>query len=59
MLNHALIPMSSWHMPTPVVGLKALHDLSGTAVLDEVPKVMLSDTAAASTRGLPEASRTW
>jgi hypothetical protein len=58
-LNHALMPMSSWHVLTPVVVLKALHDLANTSVSVEVPEVMLSDTVAASTRGFPEASRTW
>jgi hypothetical protein len=58
-LNHALMPMSSWHVLTPVVVLKALHDLADTAVSVEVPEAMLSDTVAASTCGFPEASRTW
>jgi len=58
-LNHALMPMSSWHVLTPVVGSKVLQSLSDTAVSVEVPEVMLSDTIAGSTRGLPAASRTW
>ena len=59
MLNHALMPMSSWHVPTPVVVSKALHDLAGIALSEEVPEVMLSHTVAASTCGFPEASLTW
>jgi len=58
-LNHALMPMSSWHVLTPVVVLKALHGLADTAMSLEVPEVMLSDTVAASTCGFPKASRTW
>jgi len=58
-LNHAPMFMSSWHVLTPVVELKALHDLGDTTVSVEVPETMLSNTIAASTCGFPETSRTW